>query len=174
MLILLAGIFVLHLIGIVILLVATIDNVSNPAQLHSPGSAGPQGATDPASRPPSTPSAHLAELQSYVRFLCGATCFTFLSVRNTSVFNVSQVVPAHSAHTRGTTRDSGALHPCISALHFLPLAFKELTVRCFFPQAWWMTETISTDMWGRWLLQNGVWNLTDLPSGSTYPQGEST
>ncbi|KAK2833826.1 hypothetical protein Q5P01_017715 [Channa striata] len=36
--------------------------------------------------------------------------------------------------------------------------------------AWWVTDTISTDMWARWILQNGVWNSTDLPTGPTYPQ----
>ena len=40
-------------------------------------------------------------------------------------------------------------------------------------QAWWMTNSISTDVWGRWIQTNGVWNLTDLPEGSHYPQGKT-
>ncbi|XP_003964293.1 epithelial membrane protein 2 [Takifugu rubripes] len=36
--------------------------------------------------------------------------------------------------------------------------------------AWWMTENISTDVWGRWVQTNGVWNLTDLPKGFHYPE----
>ncbi|XP_056144059.1 epithelial membrane protein 2-like [Lampris incognitus] len=36
--------------------------------------------------------------------------------------------------------------------------------------AWWMTDTISTDVWARWILDKGVWNYTDLPSHSAYPQ----
>uniref|UniRef100_A0A3P8V7P5 Epithelial membrane protein 1 n=2 Tax=Cynoglossus semilaevis TaxID=244447 RepID=A0A3P8V7P5_CYNSE len=36
--------------------------------------------------------------------------------------------------------------------------------------AWWASDTYSTDLWGRWVLTNGVWNLTDIPSGSHYPQ----
>ncbi|XP_039681728.1 epithelial membrane protein 2-like [Perca fluviatilis] len=36
--------------------------------------------------------------------------------------------------------------------------------------AWWVTETVSTDVWARWLLQNGVWNYTALPTGSFYPE----
>ncbi|KAL0992994.1 hypothetical protein UPYG_G00101940 [Umbra pygmaea] len=32
--------------------------------------------------------------------------------------------------------------------------------------AWWVTESMSTDVWGRWILTNGVWNLTDLPTSS--------
>ncbi|XP_042361185.1 epithelial membrane protein 2-like [Plectropomus leopardus] len=36
--------------------------------------------------------------------------------------------------------------------------------------AWWMTDTISTDVWARWNLMNNVWNLTDIPTGSHYPQ----
>ncbi|KAJ8387537.1 hypothetical protein AAFF_G00152330 [Aldrovandia affinis] len=34
--------------------------------------------------------------------------------------------------------------------------------------AWWFTDTISTDVWGRWIKANGVWNLTDIPD--FYPQ----
>lgn len=40
------------------------------------------------------------------------------------------------------------------------------------PQAWWMTDTISTDVWARWVMNNTQWTQTDLPTGSTYPQGE--
>ncbi|KAF3700525.1 Epithelial membrane protein 2 [Channa argus] len=36
--------------------------------------------------------------------------------------------------------------------------------------AWWVTDTVSTDVWVRWTLQNGVWNSTDLPTGPSYPQ----
>ncbi|XP_029293324.1 epithelial membrane protein 1 [Cottoperca gobio] len=36
--------------------------------------------------------------------------------------------------------------------------------------AWWMMPNISTDVWGRWIQTNGVWNLTDIPTGSHYPQ----
>ncbi|KAG7269937.1 hypothetical protein CRUP_005554, partial [Coryphaenoides rupestris] len=36
--------------------------------------------------------------------------------------------------------------------------------------AWWMTDTISTDVWARWIKTNGIWNYTDLPSGHPYPQ----
>ncbi|XP_013868401.1 epithelial membrane protein 1 [Austrofundulus limnaeus] len=35
--------------------------------------------------------------------------------------------------------------------------------------AWWVTDTTSTDIWARWVNTNGVWNLTDLPTGSHYP-----
>ncbi|CAL8332272.1 unnamed protein product [Lota lota] len=28
--------------------------------------------------------------------------------------------------------------------------------------AWWMTDTMSTDMWGRWLLTGSTWQYTDL------------
>lgn len=31
-----------------------------------------------------------------------------------------------------------------------------------------MTKDISTDVWGRWLQTNGVWNFTDLPDH--YPE----
>ncbi|XP_068434810.1 peripheral myelin protein 22-like isoform X2 [Clinocottus analis] len=36
--------------------------------------------------------------------------------------------------------------------------------------AWWMTEDMSTDVWFRWLKTDGVWNTTDLPTGSHYPE----
>ncbi|XP_049418052.1 epithelial membrane protein 2-like [Epinephelus fuscoguttatus] len=36
--------------------------------------------------------------------------------------------------------------------------------------AWWMTDTISTDVWARWEYIGGVWNYTDLPTDSHYPQ----
>jgi len=35
---------------------------------------------------------------------------------------------------------------------------------------WWMTDNMATDMWARWVFQNGAWNYTDLPTGSHYPQ----
>ncbi|XP_041833524.1 epithelial membrane protein 2-like [Melanotaenia boesemani] len=35
--------------------------------------------------------------------------------------------------------------------------------------AWWVTDSISTDVWARWIFQNGVWNITELPTGSNYP-----
>uniref|UniRef100_A0A4W5PAW7 Epithelial membrane protein 1 n=1 Tax=Hucho hucho TaxID=62062 RepID=A0A4W5PAW7_9TELE len=34
--------------------------------------------------------------------------------------------------------------------------------------AWWMTKTMSTDVWARWILTNGTWSSNDLPS--YYPQ----
>ncbi|TKS91533.1 Epithelial membrane protein 2 [Collichthys lucidus] len=33
--------------------------------------------------------------------------------------------------------------------------------------AWWMTDTVSTDIWARWIQMKGEWNYTDLPSD--YP-----
>lgn len=36
-----------------------------------------------------------------------------------------------------------------------------------------MTDTIATDVWARWELANGVWNYTDLPTGSHYPTGKT-
>lgn len=46
-------------------------------------------------------------------------------------------------------------------------------VLSFLNQAWWMTDMISTDVWGRWIKMNGEWNYTDLPTGSHYPQGKA-
>ncbi|KAM7386402.1 hypothetical protein PAMA_009155 [Pampus argenteus] len=36
--------------------------------------------------------------------------------------------------------------------------------------AWWATNNMVTDVWARWIQQDGVWNYTDLPTGSHYPQ----
>ncbi|KAJ7992645.1 hypothetical protein DPEC_G00280820 [Dallia pectoralis] len=35
--------------------------------------------------------------------------------------------------------------------------------------AWWVTNTMSTDVWSRWILDNGIWNNTVLPTSSSYP-----
>ncbi|XP_051244284.1 epithelial membrane protein 2 [Dicentrarchus labrax] len=36
--------------------------------------------------------------------------------------------------------------------------------------AWWVTDNMATDVWARWIQINGVWNYTDLPTGTPYPQ----
>lgn len=28
--------------------------------------------------------------------------------------------------------------------------------------AWWITDTVSTDLWGKWVLTNSVWHYTNL------------
>ncbi|XP_034395988.1 peripheral myelin protein 22-like [Cyclopterus lumpus] len=35
--------------------------------------------------------------------------------------------------------------------------------------AWWVANDLSTDVWFRWIQTAGVWNTTDLPTGSHYP-----
>lgn len=54
----------------------------------------------------------------------------------------------------------------IFALHVIGIV---LLLVATIDNAWWVTETVSTDLWGRWLLTDGVWNFTDLPTGSHYP-----
>ncbi|XP_073350715.1 epithelial membrane protein 2-like [Pagrus major] len=54
----------------------------------------------------------------------------------------------------------------IFALHIIGII---LLLVATIDNAWWMTNSISTDVWGRWIQTNGVWNLTDLPTGSHYP-----
>ncbi|KAJ3615111.1 hypothetical protein NHX12_018679 [Muraenolepis orangiensis] len=34
--------------------------------------------------------------------------------------------------------------------------------------AWWITDTMYTDVWGRWLLQGSTWHYTNNPSD--YPE----
>ncbi|XP_037112824.1 epithelial membrane protein 2-like isoform X1 [Syngnathus acus] len=55
----------------------------------------------------------------------------------------------------------------IFALHIIAII---LLLVATIDNAWWVTETISTDVWFRWVLVNGEWNATDLPTGSHYPQ----
>ncbi|XP_070778842.1 epithelial membrane protein 2-like [Enoplosus armatus] len=55
----------------------------------------------------------------------------------------------------------------IFALHIIGII---LLLVATIDNAWWMTDNTSTDVWARWIQQNGVWNYTDLPSGSHYPQ----
>ncbi|KAJ0033025.1 hypothetical protein NQD34_000132 [Periophthalmus magnuspinnatus] len=33
--------------------------------------------------------------------------------------------------------------------------------------AWWVTDTLSTDLWGRWVMTNSVWHYTNLKN---YPE----
>ncbi|KAM3597841.1 uncharacterized protein V6R79_009983 [Siganus canaliculatus] len=53
----------------------------------------------------------------------------------------------------------------IFALHIIGII---LLLVATIDNAWWMTDTISTDVWARWVEQNGVWNYTELPSH--YPK----
>ncbi|XP_029945620.1 epithelial membrane protein 1 [Salarias fasciatus] len=48
----------------------------------------------------------------------------------------------------------------IFVLHILAII---LLLVATIDNAWWMTETTSTDVWARWINQNGIWNYTDLP-----------
>ncbi|XP_045928719.1 peripheral myelin protein 22-like [Micropterus dolomieu] len=55
----------------------------------------------------------------------------------------------------------------IFALHIIGVI---LLLVATIDNAWWVGNNLSTDVWGRWTEQGGVWNLTDLPQGSNYPQ----
>uniref|UniRef100_A0A3Q3VXG1 Epithelial membrane protein 1 n=1 Tax=Mola mola TaxID=94237 RepID=A0A3Q3VXG1_MOLML len=55
----------------------------------------------------------------------------------------------------------------IFALHIIGII---LLLVATIDNAWWMTETISTDVWARWVKENGEWHYNDLPVGSHYPQ----
>lgn len=43
---------------------------------------------------------------------------------------------------------------------------------CVCMQAWWMTDTMSTDIWARWILIGGKWSYTEIPGH--YPKGPNT
>ncbi|KAM4535634.1 epithelial membrane protein 1 [Fundulus diaphanus] len=54
-------------------------------------------------------------------------------------------------------------------LSILHLATIILLLVATIDNAWWVTKDMYTDVWGRWILQNGAWNYTDLPTQSSYP-----
>ncbi|XP_028267211.1 epithelial membrane protein 1 [Parambassis ranga] len=54
----------------------------------------------------------------------------------------------------------------IFVLHILAII---LLLVATIDNAWWVTDVMQTDVWARWVLQNGAWNYTDLPTGSHYP-----
>ncbi|XP_041813250.1 epithelial membrane protein 2-like [Chelmon rostratus] len=56
----------------------------------------------------------------------------------------------------------------IFALHIIGII---LLLVATIDNAWWVTDTYTTDVWARWVLEkSGVWNYTDLPTGSHYPE----
>lgn len=55
----------------------------------------------------------------------------------------------------------------IFAVHIIAIV---LLLVATIDNAWWVTDTTSTDIWGRWILTNGAWNLTELPDIHSYPK----
>ncbi|KAM6905500.1 epithelial membrane protein 1 isoform 2-T3 [Xenentodon cancila] len=55
----------------------------------------------------------------------------------------------------------------IFVLHILAII---LLLVATIDNAWWVTKDMYTDVWARWVLVNGQWNYTDLPTGFNYPQ----
>lgn len=51
----------------------------------------------------------------------------------------------------------------LAAIFFLHLSCIALLLAATIHNAWWMTDTVSTDIWARWTLENGQWNYTDIP-----------
>ncbi|KAL4658009.1 osteocalcin-like [Arapaima gigas] len=56
----------------------------------------------------------------------------------------------------------------LGLIFLLHIATIILLLAATIDNAWWVTDVMSTDVWARWLYQNGAWNYTGLPSG--YPQ----
>ncbi|KAM6956885.1 epithelial membrane protein 1 [Aplochiton taeniatus] len=58
----------------------------------------------------------------------------------------------------------------LAGIFLLHIAGVILLLVATIDNAWWITDSMSTDVWARWLLSpSGVWNLTDLPQHSSYP-----
>ncbi|XP_038129723.1 epithelial membrane protein 2-like [Cyprinodon tularosa] len=56
------------------------------------------------------------------------------------------------------------------ALSVLHIAAIILLLVATIDNAWWVTETVRTDIWARWVFMDNKWNYTDLPDISSYPQ----
>nr|XP_055051157.1 epithelial membrane protein 1-like [Misgurnus anguillicaudatus] len=56
----------------------------------------------------------------------------------------------------------------LAAIFILHLACIALLLAATINNAWWMTNTVSTDIWARWVLKDGNWNYTDIPGH--YPE----
>lgn len=126
----LAGIVVLHITTIILLLVATIDNVSESIQR-----------------------------------LCARKISQPFKHQETNITDVPSMFWA-------TWMDIFRLPTCPwwprKALNVCHIAgcsdwFSSVS------QAWWISDTLSTDLWGRWELLNSVWHYTNLKN---YPEGK--
>ncbi|XP_051569752.1 epithelial membrane protein 2-like [Myxocyprinus asiaticus] len=56
----------------------------------------------------------------------------------------------------------------LAAIFILHIACITLLLAATIHNAWWMTDTVSTDIWARWILIGGKWNYTHIPAH--YPQ----
>ncbi|KAK9978979.1 hypothetical protein ABG768_020715 [Culter alburnus] len=56
----------------------------------------------------------------------------------------------------------------LAAIFVLHLTCIALLLAATIHNAWWVTGTVSTDIWARWTLINGQWNYTELPD--FYPK----
>ncbi|XP_073799783.1 epithelial membrane protein 1 [Danio rerio] len=56
----------------------------------------------------------------------------------------------------------------LAVIFLLHLACIALLLAATIQNAWWMTDTMSTDIWARWTLIGGQWNYTALPG--FYPK----
>ncbi|KAG1933936.1 epithelial membrane protein 2-like [Pimephales promelas] len=52
----------------------------------------------------------------------------------------------------------------LAAIFVLHLCSITLLLAATIHNAWWMTDTVSTDIWGRWTLVGGQWNFTEIPN----------
>ncbi|KPP71835.1 epithelial membrane protein 2-like [Scleropages formosus] len=57
----------------------------------------------------------------------------------------------------------------LALIFLLHIATITLLLAATINNGWWVTDTMSTDVWARWVYQNNAWNYTSLPT--SYPQG---
>ncbi|XP_075900634.1 epithelial membrane protein 1 [Nelusetta ayraudi] len=55
----------------------------------------------------------------------------------------------------------------LAGIVFLHITTIILLLVATIDNAWWITKTVSTDLWGKWELANTVWHYTDLKD---YPE----
>ncbi|XP_018593991.1 epithelial membrane protein 1 [Scleropages formosus] len=56
----------------------------------------------------------------------------------------------------------------LALIFLLHIATITLLLAATINNGWWVTDTMSTDVWARWVYQNNAWNYTSLPT--SYPQ----
>uniref|UniRef100_A0A3Q3WF28 Epithelial membrane protein 1 n=1 Tax=Mola mola TaxID=94237 RepID=A0A3Q3WF28_MOLML len=57
----------------------------------------------------------------------------------------------------------------LAGIVFLHITTVILLLVATIDNAWWISDTVSTDLWGRWELANSIWQYTNLKN---YPEGK--
>ncbi|KAJ8377351.1 hypothetical protein AAFF_G00260800 [Aldrovandia affinis] len=74
--------------------------------------------------------------------------------------------PPCSIKSNGYTEDTSTVIMLIllAGIFLLHLTTVILLLIATIDNAWWITDTMSTDVWGRWVNVGGQWNYTEIPN----------